>query len=144
MNDGNRAYHELRTPPDVQPTGCPKNAEFTPFDQTYLSNPYDILRQLNDEQPYFYAEKFGYLVVTRMDDLIEIFKDHDIFSSGNVQDPVFPICAQAASVLATEDFNPVAVMSNRQPPDHARIRNCLLYTSPSPRDQRGSRMPSSA
>ena len=24
------------------------------------------------------------------------------------------------------------------------IRNCLLYTSPSPRDQRGSRMPSSA
>ena len=25
-----------------------------------------------------------------------------------------------------------------------RTRNCLLYTSPSPRDQRGSRMPSSA
>ena len=25
-----------------------------------------------------------------------------------------------------------------------RLRNCLLYTSPSPRDQRGSRMPSSA
>ena len=24
------------------------------------------------------------------------------------------------------------------------LRNCLLYTSPSPRDQRGSRMPSSA
>ena len=26
----------------------------------------------------------------------------------------------------------------------AQIKNCLLYTSPSPRDQRGSRMPSSA
>ena len=26
----------------------------------------------------------------------------------------------------------------------ARYRDCLLYTSPSPRDQRGSRMPSSA
>ena len=26
----------------------------------------------------------------------------------------------------------------------ARLRACLLYTSPSPRDQRGSRMPSSA
>ena len=25
-----------------------------------------------------------------------------------------------------------------------RVRACLLYTSPSPRDQRGSRMPSSA
>ena len=27
---------------------------------------------------------------------------------------------------------------------YARCRDCLLYTSPSPRDQRGSRMPSSA
>ena len=26
----------------------------------------------------------------------------------------------------------------------ALLRDCLLYTSPSPRDQRGSRMPSSA
>ena len=26
----------------------------------------------------------------------------------------------------------------------SNINNCLLYTSPSPRDQRGSRMPSSA
>ena len=25
-----------------------------------------------------------------------------------------------------------------------RLKSCLLYTSPSPRDQRGSRMPSSA
>ena len=29
-------------------------------------------------------------------------------------------------------------------PDPDRYRTCLLYTSPSPRDQRGSRMPSSA
>ena len=32
-------------------------------------------------------------------------------------------------------------------PEHSHIpasRICLLYTSPSPRDQRGSRMPSSA
>ena len=29
-------------------------------------------------------------------------------------------------------------------PDVALIKTCLLYTSPSPRDQRGSRMPSSA
>ena len=28
--------------------------------------------------------------------------------------------------------------------DFVRLQICLLYTSPSPRDQRGSRMPSSA
>ena len=31
-----------------------------------------------------------------------------------------------------------------KPPATSGIRGCLLYTSPSPRDQRGSRMPSSA
>ena len=34
---------------------------------------------------------------------------------------------------------------NENPDDAAALSNsCLLYTSPSPRDQRGSRMPSSA
>ena len=28
--------------------------------------------------------------------------------------------------------------------ENKKDKNCLLYTSPSPRDQRGSRMPSSA
>ena len=34
--------------------------------------------------------------------------------------------------------------SVKHPVDFVRIMRCLLYTSPSPRDQRGSRMPSSA
>ena len=29
-------------------------------------------------------------------------------------------------------------------PSKQQLKTCLLYTSPSPRDQRGSRMPSSA
>ena len=32
----------------------------------------------------------------------------------------------------------------RQKASNPSLRRCLLYTSPSPRDQRGSRMPSSA
>ena len=35
-------------------------------------------------------------------------------------------------------------LARLSPPDSSRISSCLLYTSPSPRDQRGSRMPSSA
>ena len=34
--------------------------------------------------------------------------------------------------------------TRRATPGRARLQPCLLYTSPSPRDQRGSRMPSSA
>ena len=57
-----------------------------------------------------------------MEDLITVFQEHDVYSSANVQDPVFPVCPRAAEVLGSDDFNPVAVMSNRQNPDHARIR----------------------
>ena len=38
----------------------------------------------------------------------------------------------------------VLVRANRSLPADGATYTCLLYTSPSPRDQRGSRMPSSA
>jgi len=116
------AYHKIRTPARVKPSGCPVDHEFTTFDSDYLANPYPELERLSTSQPIFYSEKLGYLVVTRMEDLIEVFRDHDVYSSENVQDPVFPVCDRAAAILAAEDFNPIAVMSNRQQPDHTRIR----------------------
>ena len=38
-------------------------------------------------------------------------------------------------------YNPVSISVS---PDNIHYRDCLLYTSPSPRDKRQSRMPSSA
>ena len=43
---------------------------------------------------------------------------------------------------ATEGLKKSAVHKTRMKPGEGLV--CLLYTSPSPRDQRGSRMPSSA
>ena len=43
--------------------------------------------------------------------------------------------------LGKEHFAELRTAHRRFP---LRISDCLLYTSPSPRDQRGSRMPSSA
>ena len=39
---------------------------------------------------------------------------------------------------------PQGGIKREESPEQAMYRDCLLYTSPSPRDQRGSRMPSSA
>ncbi len=116
------AYHNISIPAQTKPTGCPIDHDFTTFTSEYLSNPYPQLAQIREQNPIFYSQKLGYLIVTRMEDLREVFRDHDVYSSGNVQDPVFPICDRAAAILAHEDFNPVAVMSNRQQPDHTRIR----------------------
>ena len=51
-------------------------------------------------------------------------------------------------IMLTEDHNKITELSMDFTPETDRKRlqtlACLLYTSPSPRDQRGSRMPSSA
>jgi cytochrome P450 len=73
----------------------------------------------------FYAEQLGHVVVTKMDDIEQVFMDPDVFASTNVQDPIFPLAPKAAAVLGSPDFDPMAVMSNRPEPDHARIR---VYT----------------
>ncbi len=116
------AYHKVRNVAPVRPRGCPVDTGFTPFDADYLRNPYPQLEHLRAEQPTFFAEQLGYLVVTRLQDVLEVFKNHQVFSSENVQDPVFGLCPAAREVLAAPDYNPQAVMSNRQQPDHTRIR----------------------
>ena len=120
--DTDDAYHKIRAPARAKPAGCPIDHNFTTFTDNYLTNPYPELARVREEHPIFYSEKLGFLVVTRMQDLLEIFADHEVYSSENVQDPVFPVCDSAAEVLAAEDFNPVAVMSNKQQPDHSRIK----------------------
>ena len=51
---------------------------------------------------------------------------------------------EASAVLAGSSLLTLAfeIITEKKYPVHSKI--CLLYTSPSPRDQRGSRMPSSA
>lgn len=117
-----QAYHQVDRQRVEPPSGCPVDHEFSPFTRRYIADPYAALADKRQTEPVFFAKQLGYLVVTRMRDVEEIFMNPEIYSSANVQDPVFPICKDAASILAAADYNPVAVMSNRQPPDHGRIR----------------------
>ena len=116
------AYHKVDTEKLPAPDGCPIDHEFSPYSERYVAFPYAWLNEKREAEPIFYSAELGYVVVTRMEDVEEIFKSPDIFSSTNVQDPVFPVCPEAAEILSAEDYNPVAVMSNRAQPDHTRIR----------------------
>ena len=63
------------------------------------------------------------------------------FLEGQIDQPVYPYVIrqmQAAATSSPEAMQPVMKTLL------AKYYFCLLYTSPSPRDQRGSRMPSSA
>jgi len=119
---GDAAYHKNRPDTLPAPSGCPVDHAFSPFSDDYQADPYAELEKRRNNSPIFYAEDLGCLVLTRMEDVEEVFKDPTIFSSENVQDPVIQICDAAFKVLEAEDFNPIPVMSNCQRPDHTRIR----------------------
>ena len=51
------------------------------------------------------------------------------------EQPIF-ILGGGSNMLLTQDIKGLVIKNE--------LEGCLLYTSPSPRDQRGSRMPSSA
>ena len=116
------AYHKIRTERAAAPSGCPVDHAFSPFSDTYVRDPYAELAKRRHDAPVFYSEELGYLVLTRMEDVSEVFRNPDVYSSENVQDPVLPICERAAVVLSAPDYNPIAILSNRQRPDHTRIR----------------------
>jgi cytochrome P450 len=118
-------YHRAPDQPAPRPSGCPIDRTWSPLDDDYLADPYPIAARLRDDHPVFFAEQIGHLVVTRMDDIEEVFTHPDVFASTNVQDPLFPLAPEAVAILAAEDFDPIAVMSNRPEPDHGRIR---VYT----------------
>lgn len=116
------AYHKNRPEPVALPAGCPVDHSFSTFSEPYQADPYAELEKRRKDSPVFYAEDLGCLVLTRMEDVAEVFKDPTLFSSANVQDPVVQICDAAFGVLGAEDFDPIPVMSNCQRPDHTRIR----------------------
>ena len=119
---GRRSYHQQRDEVPPPPAGCPVHATWDPLAPEYLAEPYAIASELREHYGVFYAESLGYLVVTEMAEIERIFTDHETFASVNVQDPVFPLDPGAREVLAADDFDPVAVMSNRPEPEHGRIR----------------------
>ena len=55
-----------------------------------------------------------------------------------------PAEEESARKVALEESVTDAVAQGLSVSKAERLRGCLLYTSPSPRDQRGARMPSSA
>jgi cytochrome P450 len=117
-------YHQTHGDAPAPPATCPVRS-WDPLGAEYLADPYPTARSLREETPVFFTDALGYLVVTRMEDIVEVFMNPDVYASVNVQDPLFPLSPEAAAVLAVDDYNPVAVMSNRPEPDHTRIR---VYT----------------
>ena len=104
-------YHQAPSAAGTAPAGCPMHQSWSPLDDQYLADPYPIASDLRESHPIFFAESLGHVVVTKMADIETVFLNPDVFASTNVQDPIFALAPEAASVLAAPDFNPVAVIN---------------------------------
>lgn len=96
---------------------CP----FHPFSAAYLADPYPTFATARKESPAFYSDELDMWVVTRYADVALAMSDTELFSASNSQDPLLPFSPEAGKVLA-EGFGYVPVMTNLDPPEHARIR----------------------
>ena len=104
---------------------CPfSNAseDFKPFD---LADPFPFYQWARTNEPVFYAEKLGYYVVSRHDDVKAVFENWQTFSSENAQAPVRPFGEDARRVMREGGFTAYSGLSARIPPDHTRIRRAL-------------------
>jgi cytochrome P450 len=117
--------------PAVPPTvSCPfaraaieraPSTSYDPFGVEFLRDPYAIFSQLRVEAPVAYAPAIDMWTVTDFEDVAAIFKDPETFSAAIAQSPLDPIAPEAQNILS-EGFRPLAVMSNLDPPEHARIK----------------------
>lgn len=114
--------------------GCPysskMNASFKPFD---LTDPFPFYKQSREEEPIFYSEELGYWVVTRFQDIKEIFGNWKAFASENAQQPLRPILPKAKALMDAGGMVGLSGLSGRIPPDHTRIRRVVSMAFNIPR-----------
>ena len=92
-------------------------------------------------------DAYRYLNAAKNDPLLVIAKEHEkVKKKYSVASPatVFRKELNLPKLLKPENEVPTVYAKNVKQKAKHQAQGCLLYTSPSPRDQRGSRMPSSA
>ncbi len=104
---------------------CPHAAlarDFEPFD---LTDPFAFNARARAETPIFYSPQLGWWVVTRYEDIREIFRDPATFSSENTQTPFRARPPEVQRILDEGGFSLTSGLSARQPPDHTRLRGFI-------------------
>ncbi len=109
--------------------GCPADSlarQFDPFDRPYQLDPAEALRWSRAQMPVFYAPKLGYWVVSRYDDIKQIFRDPILFSPRNALEKITPVRQEALDVLASYGYAMNRTLVNEDEPAHMERRRALL------------------
>lgn len=94
--------------------------KFDPFTESYLQDPYSLWAQAREEAPVFYSPSLGYWIVSRYDDVRQIFMDTDAFSAAISITPLKELCPAAIDELVKAQMVMGPSLVNEDPPLHTR------------------------
>ena len=100
--------------------GCPVDESFDPLSPEFLADPFAIMARA--EAPIFFAPSIDYYVVTRYQDIEEVFRDSATYSAAVAQAPLAPIVPEAQRILLAGGHKPQPSMVSLDEPEHARLR----------------------
>jgi cytochrome P450 len=104
-------------------SGCPVDESFDPLSPGFLADPYAVLAgHPGDGAPVFFAPSIGYYVVTRYQDVEQVFRDPAAYSAAVAQAPLVPIAPEAQQILLAGGHQPQPSMVSLDEPEHARLR----------------------
>ncbi len=106
-------------PQPVDRPACP--VAFEPFDRPYLDDPYAVYPALLAEGGPRYWDELDFWLVARHEHVDTVFRNPETYSAAIAQDPLQPVHADAAAILAG-GFRPIRTMSNLDGDEHTRIR----------------------
>lgn len=141
-----RGPHTMSAPTTPPPTGTPQQAtdqttapdiskcpyhsgsaakDFDPFEMAYQLNPGDACAWARENDPIFFSEKLGYWVVTRFEDLQQVFRDQDTYSASVALEKITPATDEAAQILKDKGYAMHRTLVNEDEPDHIARRRAL-------------------
>jgi cytochrome P450 len=100
--------------------GCPVDESFDPLSPEFLADPFAVMAE--GKPPVFFAPSIGYYVVTRYQDIEEVFRDPTTYSAAAAQAPLAPLTPEAQQILLAGGHKPQPSMSSLDEPAHARLR----------------------
>ena len=100
--------------------GCPVDESFDPLSPEFLADPFAVMAKA--EAPVFFAPSIGYYVLTRYQDIEEVFRDPVTYSAAAAQAPLVPLAPEAQQILLAGGHKPQPSMASLDEPAHARLR----------------------
>lgn len=102
---------------------CP--IHFDPLAPEQRRDPYPVYTDARARAPVFFAEAYGFWVVTRYEDVLAVLKDDETFSSTDaLRSSTVELPPEVEAVLA-EGWPEMPVIIDTDPPLHTRIRGLI-------------------